>query len=293
MRDIPYYPGCTLTTTALNLDESARAAMKKLDVNLAELPRWNCCGTVAGLSSDNLMHHVGPIRVLVRTQEMGSSRLVTLCTMCFHTLRMSNQLVQNDPDRLEKINSFMDREEDYRGRVKVLHLLEILRDDIGFEGIRGHVDTSLDGVKLVSYYGCLLTRPKEVAIDSVESPTVLDDLLRSLGADTPYEPYATECCGSYHTVGEPEIVDDLAYKICESSHRRGADGIVTSCPLCHFNLDESQKRFSARGNSIPEIPILYFTQLMALALGLGEEVCHFDDHHVDPRPMLREKGLIG
>jgi heterodisulfide reductase subunit B len=292
MKDIAYYPGCTLTVTARNLDMSARAAMEKLDVNLAELPRWNCCGTVSGLASDNLMDHVGPIRLLVRAQEMGSAKLATLCTMCFHTLRMSNRLVQNEPDRLEKINSFMDREEDYAGDVKVLHLLEVLRDDIGFEAVKSRVEKELKGLKLVSYYGCLLTRPKEVAIDDVEAPTVMDDLLSSLGAETPYDPFSTECCGSYHIVGEPEIVDDLSNDILASAVARGADAIVTSCPLCHFNLDETQKRFAEQGKPVPAIPVLYFTQLLALALGLGGDVCHFDIHHVDPRPMLQEKGLI-
>jgi heterodisulfide reductase subunit B len=292
MREIAYYPGCTLTKTAQNLDQSARAAMRKLDVNLVELPRWNCCGTVAGLASDNLMHHVGPIRVLVRAQEMGSARLATLCTMCFHTLRMSNRLVREDPDRLAKINNFMDREEDYRGGVDVLHLFEILRDDVGFEAVEAGVEKSLAGLKVVCYYGCLLTRPKEVALDDVEAPTVFESLLSSLGAEIVHEPYATECCGSYHIVGEPAIVSDLSYDICASSVRRGADAIVTSCPLCHFNLDDSQKGFSGRARRIPKIPILYFTQLLALALGLGAEVCHFEDHAVDPRPMLRGKGLL-
>ena len=190
MRDLTYYPGCTLTTTARNLDASAREAMERLDVFLAELPRWNCCGTVASLSSDDLMDHLGPIRLLTRTQELGSSEVVTLCTMCFNTMKMSNHLVQNDPERLEKINKFMDREEDYRGEVKVLHLLEVLRDQIGFEEVKKRVVNQLKGLKLVSYYGCLLTRPKEVAIDDVEAPTVLDDLLSSLGAETPYEPYS-------------------------------------------------------------------------------------------------------
>jgi heterodisulfide reductase subunit B len=292
MRDIPYYPGCTLTMTAKNLDDSARAAMMKLDVNLAELPRWNCCGTVSTLTSDNLMDHLGPIRVLTRTQEIGSDKLATLCTMCYSTLKRSNLLVRTEPDRLEKINSFMDREEDYRAGVEVLHLLEILRDEVGYQEVKNRVAKELEGLKVVCYYGCLLTRPKDIAMDDVEAPTALEDLVTSLGAESIDDPYALECCGSYHTVGKPDLVDECSSRILVSAVDRGADVIVTSCPLCQFNLDECQKRLLEKDGSFRTIPVLYFTQLMALALGQGEDVCHFDIHHVDPRPMLTDKGLL-
>ncbi|MBD3336892.1 MAG: heterodisulfide reductase, subunit B [Candidatus Eisenbacteria bacterium] len=286
MRSIPYYPGCTLTQTARNLDQSARAVMEKLGLRLEELPQWHCCGTVATLSTDNVMYHVAPVRVLVQAQKMGSRKLATLCSMCYNTLQRSNLHVREDEDHLQKINSFMDREPDYDGGVEVLHLLQVLRDEIGFDGIREKVSRALDGLKVSCYYGCLLTRPKEIAIDDADGPHILEDLMEALGAEPIEDPFALECCGAYHVVEDRKLVTDCSQRILASAVRRGADLIVTSCPLCHYNLEVSQN------GGAPEVPILYFTQLLALALGIDADACSFDIHEVDPRVLLREKGLM-
>jgi len=292
VKDIPYYPGCTLTNTARNFDRSARESCRELEINLVELPRWNCCGTVYSLASDNLMNHVAPVIILTRTQEMGGSVLTTLCSMCYNTLKRADITVKEDSEKLEKINSFMDREENYRGSVEVLHLLQIIKNEVGFENVKSRVKKQLEGLNTVSYYGCLLTRPKEIAIDDVEAPTIMDDLLKALGTGVIFDPFKTECCGSYHTVGDKQVVEDRVKRIISSANRRGADAIVTSCPLCHFNLDERQAEISEKDRDFKQIPVLYFTQLMSIALGTGADNCYFDIHHVDPRPLLKEKRLI-
>ena len=288
---IPYYPGCTLNTTAKNFDTSARESATVLGLELDEFDRWNCCGTVYSLASDDLIHHVAPVRNLVRVQETGADRLVTLCSMCYNTLKQSNRLVKEDPEKLEKINNFMDREEDYQGRVKVLHLLEILRDEIGFEKISSMVKNRLEGLNLSPYYGCMLMRPKEIGFDDIEEPVVMKDLIESLSATCVDSPFKMECCGVYHTVNNPGMVAERTMSIISAALRRGAESLITSCPLCHFNLDSRQKVVAETHPGIPRIPIFYFTQVLALALGLGEEVCKFDLHYVDPRPLLESKGL--
>lgn len=293
MNKIPYYPGCTLTNTAKNFDRSARESMKELDWDLDELPRWNCCGTVYSLASDNLINHVGPIRILNHVQELGQGRMTTLCSMCFHTLKEANELVRHDKDKLEKINFFMkDKEAEYQGKVDVVHLLEILRDDVKFDAIKAKTTKPLTGLKLVPYYGCLLTRPKQVAIDNVEMPTVMGDLITALGGESLYDPFLTECCGSYHTVMDKDVVVDKADRILASAKKKGGEAIITSCPLCFFNLDARQKDIKEKLGKAPDMPVFYFTQLMALALGLDPEVCMFDLHAVDPRPLLKAKGFI-
>jgi len=295
---IPYYPGCTLKTKADSFETSALAAAERLGVELVELPRWNCCGTVYSLADDDLIHHVAAVRNLVRVQEMNESglvedehRLVTLCSMCFNTLKRSNIRMLENPEDLEKINALMDREDDYLGKVEVVHFLEILRE-MGFPRISELVERPLSDIRIAPYYGCMLLRPAEAGIDDPEEPSVQEELLSALGAEPVDTPYKKVCCGSYQTVRDPSVVAGLAYDILEHARSAGAEAVVTSCPLCAFNLDSRQREVGEEHPSFHEIPVLYFTQLMALALGLGADRCGFHRNYVNPEPLLRRKGLI-
>lgn len=287
MKQITYFPGCTHQTTAKHLEDSARAGLLELGYELEEMPEWTCCGTVYGLASDDVMHQVSPIRNLTRVEATGSNRVVSICAMCYNTLHQANELVRGDPEKLENVNEFMDEEPDYQCTVEVTHLLEFLRDDIGFDQIKEKTNRPLEGLRVAPYYGCLLLRPNGAAIDDPEQPKVMQEFLEALGAEPVDDPRATHCCGSYHTVGREDIVAERAREIISSARGRGADVIALSCPLCEFNLDDRQKLLEDDG----EMPILHFTQLLALALG-REEDCRFDLHYVDPRPVLREKGLL-
>ena len=295
---LPYYPGCTLKTKADNFERSAIASARKLGVELVELPRWNCCGTVYSLTDDDLIHHVAPVRNLVRVQEMNDAglveneyRMVTLCSMCFNTLKRTNQRMRENPEDLEKVNSLMDREDDYLGKVEVVHFLEILRE-IGFDAVREMVEKPLEGLKVAPYYGCMLVRPKEIGIDDPEEPSIQEELIEALGAEPVDTPYKKVCCGSYQTVRDPGVVAGLAHDILTHSRRAGADVLVTSCPLCAFNLDSRQREVRERHPSFEEMPVLYFTQLMALGLGLGPEYYGFERNYISPEPLLERKGLV-
>lgn len=295
---IPYYPGCSLKTTGRNLEVSAVAAAKTLGIDMVEIPKWNCCGTVFSLTEDDLMHHVAPIRNLVRVQEMNEQgivdnefRLVTLCSMCFNTMKSSALRVKNEAEDLAKINSFMNLEEDYEGNVEVLHLLEIIRN-MGFDKVAEKVTNPLAGLKIAPYYGCMLLRPKDIGIDDPEDPTIGKDLFEALGAEVVDNPYKKVCCGAYHTVHDIDLVVDLAHDILTRAQRAGGEAITTSCPLCAFNLDARQKEVCKKHLDFTEIPVFYFSQLMALAFGLGEEALMFDGNYVDPRPLLKSKNLL-
>ncbi|MBC8357792.1 MAG: CoB--CoM heterodisulfide reductase iron-sulfur subunit B family protein [Candidatus Aminicenantes bacterium] len=262
-------------------------------MEVEELPRWNCCGTVFSLATDDLIHHVAPIRNLIRTKESNSEKIMTLCAMCFNTLKRANERVKADPESLEKINDFMYLEKiNYEGDVKVLHLLEILRDEVKFENIAKKVVKPLKNLKVANYYGCLLVRPKEIGLDDVENPTILENLTTVLGADPADFPFKTECCASYQTVDKPEIVAERAFQILTSAQSQGADVVAVSCPLCAFNLDHRQKETVKKYPEFKNIPILYFSQILAIALSCPEESLRFDLHFVDPKPILKEKGLI-
>jgi heterodisulfide reductase subunit B len=290
--EVAYYPGCTLKTTARGLETSALAAAEALGLKLVELDRWNCCGTVHSLATDNIMNNLAAARNLVRARENGFDKFVTLCSICYNTQKSVNMIFKEDDEKKEKINAFMYEEPDYEGDVEVLHLLELIRDDVGFDKVRAKVSKPLSALKIVPYYGCLLLRPRAVAFDSQENPSIMENLLEATGAVVVDDPYKTECCGTYHTVSNVDLVVEHVYRILRSVQQRGADAITTTCPLCQFNLDRRQKEVGEKYADYKPLPSFYFTQLLCIALGLGEEPCRFDLHHIDPRPLLKEKGLL-
>jgi len=290
---VTYYPGCTLKANAKNFEDSALYALEQLDIDVEELPRWNCCGTVYSLATDDLIHHMAPIRNLIRVKESGSNRVMTLCAMCYNTLKRANKRMKDDPESLEKINQVMYKEEiDYEGDVEVYHLLELMRDEIQFNNLAKKVTKPLKNLKVACYYGCMLVRPREVGIDDPENPVVMEDFVRALGGEPIDFPYKTECCGSYQTVDKPDIIAERTNQIVNSAKSRGADVIATSCPLCAFNLDHRQKQTVQIYQDFEGLPILYFTQLLALALNCPEEIVRLDLHYFDPKPVLQEKRLI-
>jgi len=277
---IPYYPGCTLSTKAKNYDRSGRAVAAALGLELEELSEWQCCGATFPLMLDDSMALIAPTRVLYQAQQVGE-RVAVLCAICFNVLRRSQALLRRDPEMLERINWFTEQE--YHGDLHVVHFLEILRDDLGWETLAERVVRPLTGLRVAPYYGCLLLRPyEEIGLDDPEDPVILHDLVRALGAEPVGFPYNIECCGSYLTVKEPEVSETLSKDIVASAREHGAQVIVTACPLCQFNLDYPQRETEA-GPTGNEIPVLYFTQLMAVALGLPEETWWFEEHYVDPR----------
>ena len=295
---VPYFPGCTLKTTARNFEVSAIASARALGVELVELPRWNCCGTVFSLSADDLIHHVASIRNLIRVQEMNKMgivddehRLITLCSMCFNTLKRANLRVRENAEDMKKINDLMYREEDYQGQVKVLHFLELLRE-IGFGKVKRTVKKNLGELKIAPYYGCMILRPKEVSIDDPEAPTILDDMIEALGAKVVRTPYNKVCCGSYQTVQDKHTVAELAHDILTHARKAGAEAIATTCPLCAFNLDNRQKEVLGDYPDFEKMPVFYVTQLMALAFDLDKEFYGFDQNFVDPKPLLKKKNLL-
>ncbi|MBA7676376.1 8-methylmenaquinol:fumarate reductase membrane anchor subunit [subsurface metagenome] len=294
---LAYYPGCTLKTKATNFNVSTVSAAEAMGIELVELPRWNCCGTVHALARDDVMHYLAPIRNLIRVEDMNTEglvylkRLVTQCAMCYNTLKRANQAANDDPEKMEKIRGIMEKEQEYSGNVEVVHFLEILRQR-GWDRVKEAVETPLTGIKVAPYYGCLLLRPREFSIDDPDAPKILEDLLEALGAEVVDFPYKTKCCGAYHAVHLKKVAADLSHRILEQAVEVGADMVATVCPLCDFNLGERQMEIKKHFPNFESIPVVYYTQLMALAFGQNEEATALDMNDPDPRPVLVEKGLI-
>lgn len=294
---LPYYPGCTLKTNAKNFDASTVAAAWALGIELVELPRWNCCGTVHALAKDDVMHYLAPIRNLVRVEQMNDEglveerRVVTQCAMCYNTLKRADQAAKEDQEKMDKIRDVMEKEPEYGGSVEVVHMLEVLRQ-VGWEKVSERVEKPLTGLKVAPYYGCLLLRPRGFGIDDPDDPSIMEDLLSALGAEIVDIPFKAKCCGAYHSVQMKEVTADLSHRILEQAAEAGADLVATACPLCEYNLGDRQGEIAKIFREFEPIPAVYYTQLMALAFGLGDGSTAFGENVPDPRPILMERGLI-
>lgn len=289
---VAYYPGCTLKTKARNLEIAALEALKVMGVEAEELPRWNCCGAVYSLADDDLIHIVAPVRDLIRVREQGHDTVLTLCSMCYNTLARANDLMKNDEVKRKTINDFMDEEPDYVGDVKVVHLLDFIRDEYGWDKLKSLVKTPLNGLKVAPYYGCTLLRPKEVAIDTPDHPELFEKLMEVLGAEVVEFPAATQCCGAYQTLGNPDAALQVSHDILTDATKHGADALALVCPLCDYNLQRRQEAMLAKFEGAQEVPIYYISQLMALALGVDPEVCHFELNRDSSVKLLQDKNIM-
>ncbi len=287
----PYFPGCTLYTKAKKLDDAGRECSLKLGFELEELPDWTCCGATFPLVNDYHIAMSGPTRILADTKDQGNDKLVTLCSVCFNVLKRTNHVMQNDEERRDKITDFIER--DYHGEVEVLHYLQVLRDEIGFDVLKEKVVKPLEGLKIACYYGCLLLRPvKEIGLDVMENPTIFEDFIRALGGEPVEFPYKVECCGAFQAVHSMDTATRCSRDILRSAKNSGADVVITTCPLCQFNLDDRQPEIQKTDAGFSSIPVVYFTQLLALALDLPAQELGFERNFIDPLPVLKEKGVV-
>lgn len=258
-----YYPGCTLKNKARDLDAYARASAEALGFELEEIEDWQCCGGVYPLGSDEIATKLASIRALQAAKEKGQE-LITVCSACHHVLKRVNDDMKHVEDIQTRANNYLKLEEPYKGETNVLHYLEVLRDRVGFDAIKEKVTHPLTGKKIGAYYGCLLLRPgKVLEFDNPENPKIMEDFIRAIGAEPVIYPYRNECCGGYISLKEKEMAKNMCNKIVESAAGFGADMLITACPLCMYNLKK---------NTVGNLPVYYFTELLAEALGVKEEV---------------------
>lgn len=257
-----YYPGCTLRTKAKDLDAYARASAKALGFELEEIENWQCCGGVYPLGSDEIATKLSSVRALNEAKEKGQD-LVTLCSACHHVIKRVNDDMRNVEGIRTRANNYMQLDEPYAGETNVLHYLEVLRDRVGFDELKKKVVNPLKGRKIGAYYGCLLLRPSTVlAFDDPENPQIIEDFIRAIGAEPVVYPYRNECCGGYISLKEKEMSGRMSCNIVDSAAGAGAEMLITACPLCMYNLNKSDSG---------KIPVYYFTELLAEALGVKEE----------------------
>lgn len=264
-----YFPGCTLKTNARCFEDSALAVSKALGIKLLELSNWNCCGTVHSLDAVNAMLHLAAVRNLVQAEKEGAKKLVTLCSMCYNTLQQARlSMFTGQNFNKSAINEFLGEDSDRGLKVAVFHLLQLLGHQAQLETLKKLIVNPLKNVIVAPFYGCLLLRPRQVAIDDPENPTILATILSCLGARVVDFPLKNECCGAYQVSIHKSAVARRVSLILESARSEGAGILAVSCPLCHSNLVTFQDK-SCKGNrGLKPVSILYFSELMAEAMGL-------------------------
>lgn len=262
METFMYYPGCTLRTKAKELDKYARASAEALGISLEEPENWQCCGGAYTTAKDEIATKLSAVRTLVCAKEQKKP-LITVCSACHNVIKQTNYDIANDEDMAAKVNNYLGLEEPYCGEAIVYHYLEMLRDVIGFDSLAKKVVNPFTGKKIAAYYGCLLLRPsKALAMDDPENPTIIEDFIRAIGGTPVIYAQRNECCGGYITLEDKAQAEKRSSAVMSSAESQGAEMIITACPLCLYNL---------RKNSGCELPVYYFTELLAEALGLKED----------------------
>ncbi len=258
---VSYFPGCTLKTHAKQLDKYSYACADALGVELSEIESWQCCGGVFSPSMKEIAPKLSSVRALMEARDKGRP-LVTVCSACHNVIKQTNAAMAAGGEFAERVNNYISPKE-YNGEAKVLHYLELLRDEIGFGKIKEKTVNPLKGKKIAPYYGCLLLRPsKTMQMDDPENPSIMEDFIRATGAEPAVYAARNECCGGYVAVEDKTLAAKRSREVIRGAKNAGADMIVTACPLCRYNLIK---------NGESELPVIYFTELLAEALGVKED----------------------
>jgi heterodisulfide reductase subunit B len=285
---IAYFPGCALHSSAAEYDHTIRAVCETVGLDLVEPPGWICCGSSPAHSTDRLLATVMPVTNLAIIEQMGLDEVTAPCSACFARLKAAGHTLARNGELGAAVREQIGYE--YQDTVTVRHLLDTLVDRVGLAAIEARVKKPLAGLKVASYYGCLITRPARITgAEHPEYPVKLDNLMRALGAEPVDWSYKTDCCGGSLGLTQTPLALEMTKRILDNARACGADVVTTMCPLCHVNLDARQSQL----NLDFELPVLYSTQLVALAFGLDETITAFHKNLVDPRPVLEEKVANG
>ena len=282
-----FFPGCSLEGTAWDFLKSTKAVAKKLGVKMPEIENWICCGSTPAHQSDPLLSLALPAKNLLAA---GGKTVAVCCASCYSRLKTANHEISADELTRKRVAEVIGA--DYDGKTPIAHFLEILVNDIGVGKLAESVTKPLKGLKVVSYYGCLLSRPPGVVqFDDPENPMLMDRVLKAAGAEVIDWPHKTECCGAGYSITDVGIVKKLTREILAMAKAAGADCIVTACPMCQMNLDLRQKDTEKASGEQFNLPVFYFTQLLGLAFGISRKDLGLRSLVVSPTKLLADHGL--
>jgi heterodisulfide reductase subunit B2 len=302
-KKVAYYPGCALEGTALAYDRSTRELGKALGLDLVDLKDWNCCGAMEVKNVDPKLQTYLSARNLDIADKMGFDTVMAPCNGCYHNLKKAEFDLAHDPASRE-VNERLSAKAGHGayepGKVTTIHALDWIKEAIGEEELGKRVRNSLKGLKVACYYGCMYTRPRHIfpekdkgpGSESTSKPHFMDDLLQAAGAEIVEYPLKTACCGGAHTLSDSDTSTRLVLNLLTTAEACGADVIATECPTCHTGLEMHQMRAAKVFGKETSVKILYFTQLLGMALGLSQRKVGVHENLSESRQFLREKGLV-
>lgn len=300
---VAYYPGCALEGSATAYDRSTRAVGKALGLDLVEVKDWNCCGAMEVKNIDAKIQTYLSSRVMsIAANEMNMDVVMAPCNGCYHNLKKAEYDLKNDATSRDVVDRLSDKagHKTYEaGGVETIHALDWIRETIGEAGLGERVKNSLAGLKVANYYGCMYTRPRHIfpekdagpGTESTSKPHFMDDLLAAAGAVNVEFPLKTACCGGAHTLSDSDTSTKLVLNILRAAEAAGAEVIATECPTCHSGLEMHQIRAETNFGQKTKVKIIYFTQLLGLALGLKPRKVGLHENISDSLPLLKAKGL--
>jgi heterodisulfide reductase subunit B len=303
-RKVAYYPGCALEGTGHAYNRSTKAVGKALGLQLEEVKNWNCCGAMEVKNVDPKVQTYLSSRVLsIAAHEMRAEVVMAPCNGCYHNLKKAEYDLAHDGasrEVVEKIASKSGEKPYHAGEVETIHALDWIKHGIGEEGLKARVKNSLKGLKVANYYGCMYTRPRHIfpekdqgpGSESTSKPHFMDDLLEAAGAVNVDFPLKTACCGGAHTLSDSDTSTKLVLNILRAAEASGAEVIATECPTCHSGLEMHQVRAEKVFGEKTTVKMMYFTQLLGVALGLSPRAVGMQENVSDGLEALRAKDIV-
>jgi len=302
LKRVAYYPGCALEGTGHAYNRSTREVGKALGLELVEVKDWNCCGAMEVKNVDPQVQTYLSARNLAIAEDMGFDTVMSPCNGCYHNLKKAEYDLAHNPHAAE-VNDRISRKAGHKtyqpGGVETIHALDWIRDAVGEDELRRRAMGKLAGLKVANYYGCMYTRPRHIypekdkgpGSESTLNPHFMDDILAAAGAENVDFPLKTACCGGAHSLSDSDTSTKLVLNILTTAEACGAEVIATECPTCHTGLEMHQVRAEKVLGRKTNVKILYFTQLLGMALGMSASKVGVQENMSDPSELLRAKGL--
>ena len=273
---IGFYPGCSLTGSSREYNESVVAVAKALDIELVEINDWNCCGATAAHAMNEELSLSLPARIMAMAEKQGLDEVVVPCAACYNRLKVTQHELEDDTKRSRVIDIL---KMPYQGSSRIINVLQLL-ENYGTENIKAKI-TQPFAHKVACYYGCLLVRPHSILkFDRVEDPQSMDTFIKTIGGTTMDWAFKTECCGAGFSVSRTDLVAKLSGNILKDAVDRGAEALIVACPMCQSNLDMRRGAINKTLETPSDIPVIYITQAIGLALGLSAKELGLKRHFV-------------
>ncbi len=302
MSKVAYYPGCALEGSGGPYDKSTRVLVDKLGLKMENLEDYSCCGAMEVKNIHPMLQtYMSARNLAIASERMGYDTVMAPCNGCYHNLKKTEYELATSEEHLKTVQDLAKKADDpvYKGDVRTVHLLEWLMEELGPEGIKAKMSKSLKGVKIANYYGCMYTRPRQIfpekdqgpGSESSYKPHFMDDLLAAAGAENVDFPLKTACCGGAHTLSDSDTSTQLVLNILQAAEEAGAEIIATECPTCHSGLEMHQVRAEKEFGITTNVKIVYFTQLLGLAMGMSPRKMGIHENISDSMGFLKEKGV--